>query len=199
MAENYDVAVGKAAPSGVLYIAPAGTPLPSNPTETLNSAFVPVGLLNEDGVTISTDTDNTEVKDMDGNIVLTINSSYSETIQFVMLETNINSLKARYGTDNVKQTGTTLQVEHKTPSGEHLALVVDLLMAGNNRRLRKVVADATLSESGDLQYHSGDAITYDVTYKCNKSPVLDGATSRDYIAPITAAAAVSSPTQPDQH
>ena len=47
MASN-DVAVGKAYPAGVLYLAPLGTPLPTDPTTSLNSAFKPVALLNED-------------------------------------------------------------------------------------------------------------------------------------------------------
>lgn len=188
MASN-DVAVGKANPAGVLYWAPLGTPLPTDPTTPLNSAFKPVGLLNEDGLTNAADMDKTEVADMDGNTVLTIVSSYKETMQFVMLETNENSLKMRYGTENVSTTGNITKVDHKVPSGERLVLVADILMAGNDKRQRKIMPDATLGEVGDVQYHSSDAITYDVTYSLNKSDLIDGATMRDYIAPITTAAA----------
>ena len=176
MASN-DVAVGKANPAGVLYWAPLGTPLPTDPT---NAA----------------DMDKTEVADMDGNTVLTIVSSYKETMQFVMLETNENSLKMRYGTENVSTTGNITKVDHKVPSGERLVLVADILMAGNDKRQRKIMPDATLGEVGDVQYHSSDAITYDVTYSLNKSDLIDGATMRDYIAPITtAAAAAVTPTE----
>ena len=71
-------------------------------------------------------------------------------------------------------------------------------MAGNDKRQRKIMPDATLGEVGDVQYHSSDAITYDVTYSLNKSDLIDGATMRDYIAPITtAAAAVVTP--PEHH
>lgn len=190
MASN-DVAVGKASPAGVLYWAPLGTPLPTDPTTQLNSAFKPVGLLNEDGLTNAADMDKTEVADMDGNTVLTIVSSYKETMQFVMLETNENSLKMRYGTENVSTTGNITKVDHKVPSGERLVLVADILMAGNDKRQRKIMPDATLGEVGDVQYHSSDAITYDVTYSLNKSDLIDGATMRDYIAPITTAAAAA--------
>ena len=192
MASN-DVAVGKANPAGVLYWAPLGTPLPTDPTTPLNSAFKPV-----DGLTNAADMDKTEVADMDGNTVLTIVSSYKETMQFVMLETNENSLKMRYGTENVSTTGNITKVDHKVPSGERLVLVADILMAGNDKRQRKIMPDATLGEVGDVQYHSSDAITYDVTYSLNKSDLIDGATMRDYIAPITTAA-VPTPTQPEHH
>ena len=192
MASN-DVAVGKANPAGVLYWAPLGTPLPTDPTTPLNSAFKPVGLLNEDGLTNAADMDKTEVADMDGNTVLTIVSSYKETMQFVMLETNENSLKMRYGTENVSTTGNITKVDQR------LVLVADILMAGNDKRQRKIMPDATLGEVGDVQYHSSDAITYDVTYSLNKSDLIDGATMRDYIAPITtaAAAAVTPPAHHD--
>lgn len=41
--------------TGTVYVAPAGTPVPSNATDALDAAFVPVGLTTTDGVRLSID------------------------------------------------------------------------------------------------------------------------------------------------
>ena len=51
------IAITKQFPGGVLFVAPAGTPLPTNATDKLDDAFKNVADLNKDGITTSTDMD----------------------------------------------------------------------------------------------------------------------------------------------
>lgn len=180
-----DISVSKQAPAGVLFWAPVGTPLPTSAGDQLNEAFKPVGDLNDDGVTYSEDNDTTDVTNMNGETVLSINSSHSETIQLVMLETNEQSLKLRFGSTNVtvdKQTG---KIHYSTgaPTGEKISLVIDTLLVGNDRKKRTVVESASLTDVGDRQEHAGDANTYDVTFKAYKN--ANGNFTENYIEPIT--------------
>ena len=175
-----NVSLGRSKATGLLWWAPSGTKLPTDATTALPDAYRTPGYTSEDGVTNSVDTDTTSVNDMNGTQVLNEITSYSETFQLSLLETNADAMKLRYGTDAV--TGTdALKIRHKMPRGESLVLVLELLLTGN-RVKRIVIPDAVLTEIGDTQYDSGDAIVYDLTFTANPSPLIDGDTSREYIA-----------------
>ena len=60
------IAIVKQFPGGVLFVAPAGTPLPTDASEKLNEAFKNVADLNEDGITRSTDVTTTDINNMSG-------------------------------------------------------------------------------------------------------------------------------------
>ena len=173
-----------------MYIAPTGTDLPTDATTALDAAFNCVGYVSEDGITNASDTDNTEVKDMGGVTVLKEISSYGETYQFAMLELNENSAKLRYGSENVTVSGDSLQIDHAMPKSESFVVVIEILLTGNKVK-RIIIADATISEFGDITYSSGDAIMYDVTLAANPSEQLGGASSREYVAALTATVAQS--------
>ena len=80
------VSLGKFKVGGYAYWAPAGTALPTDASTALPSAFKLLGYLSEDGLTITTDTDTTEVKDANGQTVMKVIASYAESYQFSMLE-----------------------------------------------------------------------------------------------------------------
>ena len=182
-----NVSLGKPLAKGCVYIAPSGTALPTDATGALDAAFKCVGYVSEDGITNAADTDNTEVKDMGGVTVLKEISSYGETYQFAMLELNENSAKLRYGSENVTTNSDgSLRIDHAMPQSESFVVVVEILLTGNKVK-RIIIADATVSEYGDITYSSGDAITYDVTLAANPSELIGGASSREYVAALTAA------------
>lgn len=178
-----NASLGKPMAGGMVYVAPTGTTLPADATTTLPAAYKSVGFISEDGITNSTDTDTTTVTDAGGTTVINEISSYAESYQFAMMETSADALGVRFETSNVKTEGDKLTVDHKMPTGESKIYVFEILMTGN-RVKRIVVPDGTITEYGDTQYHAGDAILYDVTVSANPSALIDGATSREYIAPI---------------
>lgn len=181
-----NVSLGKTKASGVVWWAPAGTKLPTDAVTKLADTYRTPGYVSEDGITVSTSIDTQEIKEMGGSVVLNEVSSYSETVQFTLIETSADSLKLRYGEGNVKtvspKTNTTVYtVTHTMPSGGSIVLVLEIAMTGN-RVKRIVIPEATLSDVGDITYSSGDAIGYDMTFTANPSDAIDGATSVEYIA-----------------
>ncbi|KFI50013.1 hypothetical protein [Bifidobacterium biavatii] len=179
-----NVALGKPKASGCFYTAPAGTALPADATTALDKAFQTVGYISEDGVTNATDTENAEIKEMGGGIVLKEISGYGETFQFVMLETNPVALAVRYGTDNVTSTGDNITVKHGMPDGESRVGVFEIML-GRNRVKRIVVPDYTNAEFGDTVYSAGEAVGYEVTLAANPSDLIGGKTCVEYIATVT--------------
>ena len=184
------IAIAKQFPGGVLFVAPAGTPLPTNATDKLDDAFKNVADLNKDGITRSADVDTTDIDNMSGEKAASFIASYEETFQFVMLETNAATLSVRYGKDRVTANGDDV-VSFTTgmPKNEHVSIIADILLSGMNKKQRVVIPDAVLTDTGDLQYHSGDAIIYDVTF--STFPDKQGNNSYNYFADLGASQPVS--------
>lgn len=179
------IAIVKQFPGGVLFVAPAGTPLPTNATDKLDDAFKNVADLNEDGITNGTDMDTTDVDNMSGQQAASFITSYAETVQFTMLETTATVLRTRYGNNRVTANGEDV-ISYTTgmPKAEHISIVAELLLEGMNKKQRKVFPDAILTDSDDVQYHAGDAIAYSVTF--STFPDKQGNNSYNYFADLGA-------------
>ena len=173
------VSLGKFKVGGYAYWAPAGTTLPTDSATALPSAYKLLGYLSEDGLTNTTDTDTTEIKDANGTTVMKIITSYAESYQFALLEVlRAESAKLRYNSDAVTGTDKSMTIKHRMPSDEDFVLVFEIAMSGDVKD-RLVIGDATRAEFGDRQVHAGDAQVYDVTVSAND--MGGGATAIEYI------------------
>lgn len=178
--DKANVSLGKPCAIGGVYYAPLGTPLPKDAKTPLAETYKCLGYISEDGLTNSTDTDTTEVKEWGGATVLKEISSYSETYQFAMLEIKADSMKLRYGADNVTESTGSLHILHGMPKDEHYVVVFEIMLTGN-RKQRLVLPDASVVEYDDITYSAGDPITYSVTLSANPSKLIGGKTVDDYI------------------
>lgn len=183
--DKSNVSLGKPCAIGGVYYAPLGTALPKDATTPLAEAYKCIGYISEDGLTNSTDTDTTEVKEWGGATVLKEISSYSETYQFAMLEIKADSMKLRYGADNVTDTAGKLHILHGMPKDEHYVVVFEIMLTGN-RKQRLVLPDASVVEYDDITYSAGDPITYSVTLSANPSKLIGGKTVDDYVESLPA-------------
>ena len=180
------VSLGKFKVGGYAYWAPAGTTPPKDSSTVLPAAFKLLGYLSEDGLTITSDTDTTEVKDANGTTVLKVISSFSESYQFAMLEIlRAEAAKLRYNTDAVTGTDKSMTIKHQMPSDEDFVLVFEIAMSGDVKD-RLVIGNATRAEFGDRQVHAGDAQVYDVTVSAND--MGNGVTAIEYIGKAASAA-----------
>ncbi|KAB8289309.1 tail protein [Bifidobacterium ramosum] len=183
MAEANDatnVSLGKFKIGGYIYWAPHGSPLPTDATTPLPAAYKLLGYLDEDGLTIASDTDTTEVKDANGNTVMKVISSYAESAQFKLLEVlRLEAAKLRYGGENVTGMDKNMTIKHAMPSDEDFPLVFEMIKTGGV--LDRLVAGASSrAEFGERQEHAGDASVYDVT--CAFNDMGNGVTSIEYIS-----------------
>lgn len=186
--DKANVSLGKPCAIGGVYYAPLGTALPTDAATALPEAYKCLGFISEDGLSNSADTDTTEVKEWGGGTVLKEIASYSETFQFAMLEIKADSMKLRYGSDSVTDTGGKLHILHGMPKDEHYVVVFEIMLTGN-RKKRLVLPDASVVDYDDITYSSGDPITYSVTLSANPSKLIGGKTVDEYIEPVTSAVA----------
>lgn len=185
MANNAEnVSFGKPNVSGVFYTAPYGTALPTDATKALPEQWKNNGFVSDDGITNSTDTDNSTIVEMGGKTVLTEITSYSESYQMTLIEIlNSDAAKTRYGDGNVTADAKgVLSITHNLPDGNFSGVIELAINGGKVDRI--VIPNVTRSEFGDRTFVGTDAMGYDVTLAANAYDAFDGGTSREYIAKV---------------
>lgn len=182
--DSSNVSFGKPKAIGGVWIAPAGTTLPTDGTSALAEGFVNMGYISEDGYVVSTSTDTEEIKAWGGDVVLTAQSSYSETHTVNFIETNLNTLKAYYGDENVTESGGVITVKATSKEIAECVLVIEVALTGG-RVKRIVVPHAKLADrSGDITYSDSDAIIYPAVFSA--SPDANGNYHIEYISTVAA-------------
>lgn len=184
MNDASNVSFGKPKATGAVFVAPAGTTLPTNATTALAAAYKGLGYVSEDGLVNSVETDTENVNAWGGDLVLVGQTSFSETFTVNLIETNQEALKVYYGEDNVTVDGsgniTITQNSEMLPS---VVVVFELVLTGG-RVKRIVVPNAQIADrSSEITYVDGQPIAYPAVFTAY--PDSNGNTHTEYIA-ITA-------------
>ena len=177
-----NVSFGKPKASGAVYVAPAGTTLPTDGTTALANAYKNMGYISEDGYVQSIETDTEEVKAWGGDTVLTAQSSYKETHTVNFIETNADTLKVIYGAANVTEAGNTITVHSTGKELSEWVLVIEIALTGG--RVRRIVVPRAklVDRSGDITFSDSDAIAYPA--KFSAQPNTNGDYHVEYISTV---------------
>lgn len=98
---NVNLGIGYA--SGMFYIAPSGTTLPSYPTDDLTSWEL-AGAVSADGITWSTGKDSEPLRNWAKEVERLVSSDEGGTVQAPLMYTNEKTLDVIFGSDNVTVT-----------------------------------------------------------------------------------------------
>ncbi len=176
-----EVTTGKLGKLGGVYRAPAETALPTDATTDLASAFKNIGEVSEDGITKSYSYESEEIKNMDGAVVLTVQTSKGVTYAFKDISLlNIDAMKAVYGEENVTgslETG--ISIEENDDEPEEAVWVIDMVCSDGTLH-RTVIPRGKISDIGDVVYKNDEAAGYDLTLSCLKDN--DGVKVYEYFA-----------------
>jgi hypothetical protein len=182
MANNAaNVSTGKPQASGAVYVAPAGTAVPTDAASPLSSEWKGLGYISEDGVKNAVETDSEKIVAWGGDTVLEPQTSYSETYQAVFIETSEEVLKEYWGENNVISDPSGITVVHTASELSEHPWVIEMLLKGN-RVKRTVIPSGKVTTRGEIAYVDGEPIGYDMTISTFPDP--SGATAYDYIAQI---------------
>ncbi len=176
-----NVSFGKPKATGAVYVAPAGTPLPTTAWSTLDDAFKGMGYVSEDGLVNAIETDTEEVYAWGGDLVLNGQTTFKEMFTVNLIETNEEALKVYYGEDNVTVEGNgSITVRANSEMLPNVVVVFELVLTGG-RIKRIVVPNAQMADrSGEITYVDGEAITYPAVFTAY--PDENGQTHIEYIA-----------------
>lgn len=159
-----NVSAAKPAVGGAVSVAPVGTALPEDATTQLNVAFKSLGYCSDDGLTNANSPETDEQNAWGGAVVLTLQTSKSDTFQFKLIESlNVDVLKTVYGADNVTgnlESGLEIAASNDEP--EQYSWCIDMILKGGILK-RIVIPCAAITEIGDITYKDDEATGYECT------------------------------------
>lgn len=189
MAEQNSALVTAAKPQkgGAFFAAPLNTLIPADATTALNTAFVKLGYLSEDGFENPIEIESSDLKAFGGEVVLTQQTGYKETFKTKLLQSiDPDVLREVFGQENVTQAGganNTITVRHNSKILPRRVLVFEVLLTGGLVK-RIVIPEGQLTERGSTVYKDGEAVGYEVTFAAYPSAKIDGDCAREYIAKV---------------
>lgn len=155
--------------SGYIWVAPLGTAIPTDATTELDSKFVGLGYLSEDGLTEPASFEpGDDIVAAGGDTVAQADPTFSKTWTGTCIEAlNEDLLKVAYGSANVTVTpaGTSdgsITVKEQAGDIEHHVIVIDEMLKGGRKR-RNVMADATFLITGDISHVHTALVNFEFT------------------------------------
>lgn len=156
--------------SGYIWVAPLGTAIPNDATSELDTAFVGLGYLSEDGLTEPASFEpGDDIVAAGGDTVAQADPTFSKTWTGTCIEAlNEDLIKVAYGSSNVTVTAATsskdgtITVKEQAGSVEHHVIVIDEMLKGGRKR-RNVMADATFLITGDISHVHTALVNFEFT------------------------------------
>lgn len=145
--------------TGAIYVAPAGTTLPTDATTALDAAFEELGYADESGVVEAQAEQITNIKAWQNSaVVRKILTEHDLTYQFTALETNPVVLEAFYGNYTDGPDGV---VEIQGEVAPNVCWVIEVEDGTSTTRI--VVPDGQVTTRGQVTYGATDAVKYPMT------------------------------------
>lgn len=163
---------------GAVFYAPKGTALPETHDETLAVAFVPVGILSEDGVNEGLSVDSNKIKGWPGGQTVRVtNTSTEKTVGFTMIENSPLAAKLYYGADAPVKAGTGARVDIPEAVGVVEGVFVVEKHDGDTIE-RRCIELGQVTDRGDQSANNEDAAGKEVTLESvGKDYILTNAAS----------------------
>lgn len=177
-----NVSFGKPKATGALFVAPAGTAVPTSAAEALNPAFKNLGYVSDEGLVNNVETDVEDVFAWGGDNVLSDQTTYMEAFTFNLIETNVEVAKLYYGEDNVVVDGDNITIRANSKTLPEIVFVAELVMTGG--RVKRIVVERgrIADRSAEISYVDGEPVAYPINLKA--FPASDGDTHKEYIASV---------------
>ncbi len=144
-----------------VYVAPVGSTAPVDVTTAYAAAWVPLGLLSEDGMTENREDDKTDHYDWTGLLVRTTRSKHKRTFRVTALEDN----KTVWALANPGSTATSVSPlttrTVKLPIPDPRAFSFELKDGAITKRL--LVAKGEVTEVGDVVYSAEEMTMKELT------------------------------------
>lgn len=159
-----NVTAGKPRTAGAVFVAPAGTTLPTDASTALAETYTCLGYVSEDGLEVERSADNTPVKEWGGATVAVLENGFEESYHLTLIETmNADVLKAVFGAANVTGAlATGIKVSVKPEEHAASVWVFDMILRGGVLK-RIVVPNGVISEIGATTYSGSDVTGYEIT------------------------------------
>lgn len=172
-----NVSVGKGVVGGYFFTAATSATLPTDYTTAL-SGFTNIGFITDEGIEAAKDAEQTDFKDLNGDVIASEASSITRTIDLNFAEMNADSLKEVFGQSNVTSASGKITVKHNNKAMPERAIVMELVLR-DGRKWRRVIPRAKVTSWESMTVAATDLVTMGVTY--TMFPNSSGDYMYDYI------------------
>ena len=166
-----NVSAAKGVAGGYFFWAPIGTTAPTSLDAELDTAFLNLGFISEDGIVFSTETDSEDLNDMNGDTMDSSKSNHAETFAVTFAEIKADVQKVLYGLTNVTDTAGAMTVHVKGDDAPEGIMVGEFVLK-NGRRWRRVIHRGQPTEFGDFTVAAGTLAAREVTMKVYKDETV---------------------------
>lgn len=171
-----NVSYGKFLSGGYFFLAPAGTTLPTDNTTALDTAFLNMGFLGDDGVNFSDSSSTETAYDANGDSIATSQGEIEKTFTVTFREIKKDSLAVLYGSANVTDADGKLTVHDKGPNDATYVGVFEIRLK-DGRKWRRVVPQCKPGELGDQTIVYNELVGRELTM----AALLDSTSGSYYI------------------
>lgn len=166
MTNKTNLGIGRA--SGMAYIAPAGTALPTDPRAIPDSPWTEIGAVSEDGISFSPNRDFETLRNWAKEIERLMPPDDDETLEVPFMHTTEGTMKMVFGEDSVTVTEAT--AEH----GKRVSVNIDPTMLPEDHAYVFFMKDGDdalmigtekgfITSVGDVSFSPSDAIIWTAT------------------------------------
>lgn len=148
--------------TGGVAAGPIDTVLPTDATTALPAGLSALGLVGDEGVSLTRERSTDDVRAWGGQIARTVQTEFSETATLQFLESDkAEVLREVYGEDNVEIVSGNISIKHNEQTLPSRVFVFD--MKDGEKRRRLVLPNAQITATEDITYVHSDVIRYGVT------------------------------------
>jgi len=157
----------RVAGAGHVYVAPAGTVLPTDTETALPATWKDLGYVTEDGVGFSFGRETTDLNAWQGSKIRVLTTSEPVSTNFALMQTNGDVLTVALGGGSIAKTGTAPdEVFTFTPPAKGVnterALVIEFM--DGDIVYRYCLPRAKLEGNVEFTLAATDAVTYPITF-----------------------------------
>ena len=164
--------------TGGVAAGPIDSTLPTDATTALPAGITALGIVGDEGITLTRERSTDDIRAWGGQIVRTVQTEFSETATLQFLESDkAEVLKEVYGEGNVTVSGTDIAIKHNEQELPPRVFVFD--MKDGDKRRRLVLPNAQITSTEDITLVHSDIIRYGVTITAY--PYEDGNCAYEYI------------------
>lgn len=162
MADSNNIWAATIPASGAaISVAATNATPPTDASTALDAAFVDLGWVNEDGVTITTNRDITRHKAWSGATVKTTQDNYECSVKFALLETNVAVLETVFGAANVTEDGTSITVDWTDDMLDRQQFAIDFV--DGDKVGRHLLYEGLIVNLDDVKFVHSDLVMFSLT------------------------------------
>lgn len=174
-----EVGIGAAKATGAIWVAPAGTALPTDATTALASAYSLLGFTSDAGMSISEQQSSNKIVAWEGRTtVYEVVTEFTEQISFTPIQINADVAKLMWGASNVTSSSGSISINHKGGTLAAVPIVVETVPRPNI--VRRYAGNFQLTERGQGTHDGTQVDGRQLTFTA--VPDSNGVTIHEYIA-----------------